>query len=110
MKCYHQEEPLSQNTYSHSSKSYASKLENPLGYGFSQSGNMVLGPSVRTITLPCLDIPRVLEVRLSWQESHAPALVVFRSLTAGQILGLENVDRVEVSILSEHWNRLRQHT
>jgi len=43
---------------------------NPLGYGFSQSGSMVLGPAVHTITLPYLDTPRALLLKFD-VEPHA---------------------------------------
>lgn len=68
--------------YSSSSNGLESK-SNPLGYGSSLLGNMVIGPSVRTIILPYLDIPRV--VRLTFDpECPATAHLVLELPALGQ--------------------------
>lgn len=57
------------------SKRYA-KRSNPLGFGFSVLGSMVIGPAVRIITLPYSDTQRVIEVELITEDSRVARLVI----------------------------------
>lgn len=68
--------------YSSSSNGLESR-SNPLGYGFSLSGNMVIGPSVHTIILPYLDIPRAMRLTFD-PECPAPVHLVLELPARGQ--------------------------
>lgn len=112
MSSYRKEEHLSRNTSSYSSRSYEgklhkSKMENPLGYGFSQSESMVLGPAVRTIIVPYLDTRRVLRL-YGGMDSSAIAHLVLSFWTAGEMttVNLERKAPFEVLSPLEHLNRL----
>lgn len=52
------------------------KRSNPLGFGFSSLGNMVIGPAVRIITLPYSDTQRVIEVELITENSRVARFAI----------------------------------
>lgn len=61
------------------SSSFSKRFEkrtNPLGFGFSVLGSMVIGPSVRIITLPYSASQRVIEVELITEKSTVARLVI----------------------------------
>lgn len=66
---------MPQNIYKTGSRGLE-KTSNRLGYGFSALGNMVIGPAVRTITLPYSDTPRAVEVVPTTEENLAVKVVI----------------------------------
>lgn len=88
-----------------SSRGSARRL-NPLGYGFSSSGSMVLGPSVRTIMLPYLDTPRALLLQFD-VVPHARAHLALELPWLGHETGLPLVTSA-AGLLNPHQQDISQ--